>query len=338
MQYLGDKNMSNRERHAILSKLGESVINTFTKLNLKPYLQTGSLLGYMRHKDKVLPWDDDVDIAIYSPDCEKIFPEAGKLHEEFSKIIDLNKYEITRPINCRGNFFMGNMRSLSGRVVDRISGFYVDLYAYVPVPERVVSTLPALPNPDDFWIQSDSDYHRAFYPSSYLFPLQKVPYADTSVYIPHKPLHALACEYGPNLDVPAFFWGIAAYTHVSLLSYVFAGFLGVICGNFGYQTASLIAVLLFGGSLRAMYLLAATLMFLYVQLGATTKATAATSPRRRLLLSLLALALVASLCVDIFFARRVLPYDFNIPDLIRVPPENHSDPRPNAPRAPEILF
>jgi hypothetical protein len=323
LEYLGDKtSMLQRERIGILKKTATVVIDAFMKLNIKPFLEAGTLLGYMRHHGNMLPWDDDVDIGIYAPDCEKLFPEAEKLHEEFSKIIDLNKYEITRPINCRGNFYNGKMRDLSGRVMDRYSGFYVDIDAYVPVAENRAATLPALPEKDEFWIQTDSDYYRLFIPSSYIFPLQKVPYGESSAYIPNKPFQFLACDIGTELDVPTFRWGVAAYTHVSPMSYVLATVLGVICANLGFRVAGGLAVLLFGGSLRAMYLLAATLVLVYlVRVSKKAAAAKTAGVGRSVVVSLLALTLTASLCFDIFFAARIFPYNFKISDVILVPKE-----------------
>ena len=62
------KNELNDTQKYILHVL-ENVLNISEKMNLKCYMQGGTMLGAIRHGG-FIPWDDDVDLGMMRDDYE----------------------------------------------------------------------------------------------------------------------------------------------------------------------------------------------------------------------------------------------------------------------------
>lgn len=71
-----------------LLKMAEALSNFCNENGIRYYLSGGTLLGAMRHKG-FIPWDDDIDINIPRPDCEKL--------QELSGGLIAGKYVLQRP-------------------------------------------------------------------------------------------------------------------------------------------------------------------------------------------------------------------------------------------------
>jgi phosphorylcholine metabolism protein LicD len=69
--------------HYKLFNLFELVTKKLDENNIKYFLICGGLIGYHRHNQSFIPWDDDIDIAIFEEDRDK-------LHELINKIIKEN--------------------------------------------------------------------------------------------------------------------------------------------------------------------------------------------------------------------------------------------------------
>ena len=60
-----------REAHRMLMLCLDEFDRVCKKYNLKYFLQGGSLIGAVRHQT-LIPWDDDIDVAMYRADFEKL--------------------------------------------------------------------------------------------------------------------------------------------------------------------------------------------------------------------------------------------------------------------------
>ncbi|MDO4189791.1 MAG: LicD family protein [Lachnospiraceae bacterium] len=99
----------NETQEYILSIL-KQFLNIAEKMNVKCYMQGGTMLGAIRHKG-FIPWDDDVDLGILRDDYEKVIKNIDKYlpenlelrtywdesdhHYYFSRIVD-TRYQIKR--------------------------------------------------------------------------------------------------------------------------------------------------------------------------------------------------------------------------------------------------
>lgn len=69
--------------HKALRDTAHWVIDKLEEHNIRYFLSTGTALGAIRHKGTIIPWDTDVDIAIFPDDAERaktVFTELSHLH------------------------------------------------------------------------------------------------------------------------------------------------------------------------------------------------------------------------------------------------------------------
>jgi hypothetical protein len=97
MNGFSDDNDQNREIiknsidfsfHYLLFNLFSNFIKELDKNKIDYFLIGGSLIGYFRHNEGFVPWDDDIDIGILDKDKEKVY----KIIEEIHKVN--NKYNL----------------------------------------------------------------------------------------------------------------------------------------------------------------------------------------------------------------------------------------------------
>ncbi len=105
----------------IALKLLNDVTDVLDKYGVKYWLDFGTLLGIVR-EDRILPWDDDMDISIFPDDVElmrtKVMPEIQKLRyrcytRKFSKDIAPFNPDDIRSFKVRNNrlfFFRGYVK------------------------------------------------------------------------------------------------------------------------------------------------------------------------------------------------------------------------------------
>jgi phosphorylcholine metabolism protein LicD len=72
--------------HYQVYKLFELVIRKLDKLNIKYFLIGGGLIGYFRHNQGLIPWDDDIDIAVIEDDREKLYNAINEIMKENNNI------------------------------------------------------------------------------------------------------------------------------------------------------------------------------------------------------------------------------------------------------------
>lgn len=78
-----------KKSHAILMKLMREFDRVCRKYNLHYYVIAGSLIGVVRHQG-LIPWDDDVDVAMYRSDYEILREKANEIWPEGSDFLFLD--------------------------------------------------------------------------------------------------------------------------------------------------------------------------------------------------------------------------------------------------------
>ncbi len=133
-----DKNMNlmNKTQIYILSVLS-SVLEIVQKMNLKCYMQGGTMLGAIRHGG-FIPWDDDVDLGMMRNDYEyflknvnKFLPENLELRTYWGQ--NDHHYYFARIIDKR--FLIKRM----GSAEVRYENVWVDIFPLDGMPSKGVS-------------------------------------------------------------------------------------------------------------------------------------------------------------------------------------------------------
>ncbi len=119
------RSMSRDESRQVQIKILDTVVDFCNKNDIRYYLSGGTLLGAIRHKG-FIPWDDDIDINIPRPDCERLYRlSKGKI----------GKYILARPdTSC---FWMGcgffRVYDFDTVVEDFLGGATKKYPAYYPI-------------------------------------------------------------------------------------------------------------------------------------------------------------------------------------------------------------
>lgn len=72
--------------HYKLFNLFELLVKKLDENNIKYFLIGGGLIGYYRHNQSFIPWDDDIDIGIFEEDRDKFHDIIRNLIKEDSNI------------------------------------------------------------------------------------------------------------------------------------------------------------------------------------------------------------------------------------------------------------
>ena len=80
-----EKRANDEELKAALLRMLLSFDKFCKKHGLTYYLSGGTLLGAVRHKG-FIPWDDDIDINMPRPDCEKLMALSGGKISDFTLV------------------------------------------------------------------------------------------------------------------------------------------------------------------------------------------------------------------------------------------------------------
>lgn len=102
-------------------KFLNDITDILDKFNIKYWLDYGTLIGIMR-EERLLPWDDDIDISIFEEDCElmvnKVLPEIQKIFcciqtrhlKEDLYPLKKDTINVFKVRNKKFKFFRGNVR------------------------------------------------------------------------------------------------------------------------------------------------------------------------------------------------------------------------------------
>lgn len=112
-------------------------INVCEKLKIEYIVYGGTLLGSIKYKN-IIPWDDDVDVALPRDDYNKFIKYAGELLGD--------KYVIQSPYNeSKSPWCYTKMRIKGTKMIEKFhnrldieKGVYIDIYAIDNIPDNEI--------------------------------------------------------------------------------------------------------------------------------------------------------------------------------------------------------
>jgi len=153
-----------------LTRMLGILVRALDQCKIRYFICGGSLLGYMRHNQSMIPFDDDIDLCIFASD------------KQLRKIEPLLQ-------DLRLQWFLGWWKITSSRIsfLDRLS-ISIDLFQMTTNGDAIV-----LKNR-----YARSKWPKTRYPLDLVFPLKQGIFCGVSVSVPQDPLQLLKSEYGED--------------------------------------------------------------------------------------------------------------------------------------------
>ena len=175
------------EFHLQKAKEGlKEIARVLNDADLLWWVDCGTLLGTIRYGG-VIPWDEDIDVALLLPDFENAKRAFNRL--------DSSKYEVQ---DWSGRDFPNTFM----KIYVKESKDFIDIYFYdINTKEKSLNYIFSLDH-NIFFFDWWKDRERRFtkpVPISTVFPLKKSYFDSIEVFIPNNPISFLQRYYGENL-------------------------------------------------------------------------------------------------------------------------------------------
>lgn len=182
----GDEKVLEKDKEAL-----KDIAALLDEAQIPWWLDCGACLGAYRYGG-VIPWDEDLDVAILRPDFENVRRLLNRL--------DPTKY-IVEDWSSRShpNCFLRVLVRESGNPLDK----RIDIYNYdVDTSSKMITWVFSPEHnifiPDDFKEQESK--YKVPTPLALVFPLQRATFDGIEVNVPHDTVKYLQRVYGENLD------------------------------------------------------------------------------------------------------------------------------------------
>lgn len=160
-----NKKLSLNEINDTLLDLLKFFVSYCKNNDIKPVLMYGALIGY-HFNNKMLPWDDDIDMILTEPYISKL-----KNYENKDFIIDINPNYNNYSVKDTNNL-------ISARVINKKSGVFIDILFHKKV--------------ENYLICKDRNNYRI----SDIYPIKSGLINNIPVYVPNKIKNVLKQRYG----------------------------------------------------------------------------------------------------------------------------------------------
>ena len=199
------------ERRAIVRKILGTTVQLFSKQGIRLFLQSGSLAGFIRSRDKkpwptALPWDDDDDLGVMYSDLQPLASPAGSaLYQSMQTDFERKHMRMFLTYNNNSDC------SVCGRVVHPVSGFFIDIFIWDQGMGKKTRGAKYRGSYKGCWRDGGEDLSRKFVHQrgdfhmfgfdlvtylEELLPLQKAMYEGAEVWVPADPEAIVRAEYG----------------------------------------------------------------------------------------------------------------------------------------------
>jgi lipopolysaccharide cholinephosphotransferase len=129
----GEKSFDLTKVHEVNLKLLKEIDRICRKYKIKYALDSGTLLGAVRHGG-FIPWDDDIDIAMTLDDSRR-FAEVAPKELRSGLVLQTPETEHTREpimkVRDLNSFYVEGTEDFS---LDYSKGLFVDIFPFIPYP------------------------------------------------------------------------------------------------------------------------------------------------------------------------------------------------------------
>lgn len=166
--------------HEILPKLLRDFMRVCEKLEIKPILMYGGLIGWYWNQ-RLLPWDDDVDMCLLYEDMARLDAAASceDLYDRRFYFLEVNPNYVCRESRNHHHDDHAELNKIDARFIHTPTGLLIDLTALAPSRPGVIS--------------SKCPHH---YREEHLFPLHRSEIEGIAIYVPHRVDVVLEQRYG----------------------------------------------------------------------------------------------------------------------------------------------
>jgi len=194
-QYLFNKRLDSKSHHRILLELLKALDDYMGRIRSVYWLDFGTLLGCIRDQ-KMIPWDNDMDVGILHKDHDRLLRNSHMLPAKF-KIIEISRFWVYQKIFPVLNLWK---RKTFLRILDIKSGYFIDMFEY----EERGNMYQLLP-----WVMlqryrahEDTALRMECYPSQDIFPLQTGILEGLNFPVPNRPHNILRKIFGDDYMIP----------------------------------------------------------------------------------------------------------------------------------------
>jgi phosphorylcholine metabolism protein LicD len=149
-----------------LKLLFKKLITIFNNNNIEYWLDGGTLLGYYRYKG-IIPWDDDIDIAILNNNITKIENLKDILYNNNIRL-KKNKTNVYYQVDFLNDIIDENITN----------AIHIDIFLFEKKDNKYFNT-------DNRFIINDDEKCNYIYDENNLFPLIKSEFYNIPIYIPN---------------------------------------------------------------------------------------------------------------------------------------------------------